>query len=273
MPSLQGCNLAGLGVDALLTDCPQRSPSARLLITSDQGKTFYDTTLPDSIYRYSVERLSDELFLASRSCASVPAAFLIEPARARVKVLDETPCREYFGLVRDGAGGALGLGRSAQGLGVFAWKGGVSRSLGLVLADTEDLIEAKLATVAPAKILVVARTRHHGFVLARSFDEGRSFSFLTLPAAASALSLAGNRGLLLAADGTPSRACAPARHCVQAFETNDAGSTWHRVTFPHSAGAGGLECVSEGCLTAAGFRVGWELPAPASRRNVRSTDE
>jgi hypothetical protein len=267
LAALDDCTPLALGDDAVLAECSRRTPALHLLFTADGGKSFEDLALPgagDAARPYSVERLSAGIFLLSRRCGSAPAALVADSQRARVEALDAAACEQYFGVVRDGPGRSLSLGRGPQGLGVFAWQASTPRLLGIVLADGEDVLDAELTRASSGAILVAARTKSRGFSLSRSFDEGRSFAPVTLPIAGAALALAGDRGLLLASAATPSEACAPARRCLQAFETNDAGSSWQRVPFPHAAGSNELACVSEGCLTGAGFRVGWELGAAGS---------
>jgi photosystem II stability/assembly factor-like uncharacterized protein len=212
-----------------------------------------------------LHRLSETSFLVARPCAAAGGPQLITtrpPGSAR---LAETPCREHQAFTRDELE-LLSVARSPEGLTVHRWRHqrpepvarlpAVSPPIELRTSpnepDAPSLPPAtaratSITTAGRGVILVVLRVASDDMLL-RSDNGGATFAQVPLPASArTRLRFVGRRGFLLDAS-------------ARAFESNDAGQTWHRAEVPGPFQVQELDCVSAGCLTSVGFRVGWDLP-------------
>jgi hypothetical protein len=204
------------------------------LKASDFGQGFGDM----------LHRVSEGQFLAALPCSEKSGPQLIDTRTGLLGPLAEQPCREYQALSEDVAA-PLAVVTSRNGLALCRWSAKHCKSVARLPAPAGA--RASSVTVAGANVLVVMRTGTTEVVL-RSSDGGLTYAPLSLPNAKDVrVRFAGMRGFLLDSAG-------------RGFESNDAGSSWHRVQAGSGEPTQRLECAAAGCLADFGLRIGWSLP-------------
>jgi len=260
IPQLKGCSSVSAAAtrSEVAISCQGASAYASLFLSQDEGESFRELPLPPGVVL--LHGLGDAL-VAQTPCDGLEkprASFLLEPPAWRARRVIETTCRAHFAFTPAAEPGSfLSVAWADSRLTLHRW----------VVGDAKPTLVSVINAAAVAPDVPVALARQGAVVvvgvptwypvsatdgtvttrrtmLFRSNDGGRHFAKIVPPAEFRMLALSGSRGLGITHDDV-------------AYETDDFGTTWARVSAPAGAGHAAIECNGAGCITVRGLRMGW----------------
>lgn len=231
------------------------SPRGEVLIT---GACAPDAPCPSD----SLERAAPQILVRDAG-GKLERAKLADSELEQVRAVRVTPGGDIYGLA--GANGILFVVVSRDHGRTF-----VRRELpSLIEGNRQDdprITSDRAGTTLHAEdggaVVVLAAANRGGWLRYVSRDHGAHFEVRRIPIEADAIDLAGRRGFAYAEAGAG-----------LAWETNDAGATWHPVKPPARDSVAKMHftdlvaCREAGCLFDANVaRLGWDLPSTAGEK-------